>query len=222
MKALIAILEFLLYALLLTLLGAPLVLIVLFPSSAEHFTRFAETMVPWGVVLLLAAIFNDGIKSLFSKIVETLSRLKSVSAAGAAIELNPQGIGGANLTEEQSQLIRQHIQELSQQNEDATNLASHFFLKYVGSTIYGSQYRLLEALENTPLTSSQAIKYYNQFVASAPESTDYPFENWLEYLTSNLLIQLDPDNTNYTITNAGLNFLRRTREANLNEKTFKH
>jgi len=222
MKVLNVILEFLLYTLLLSLLGIPLVLIVLFPTQAEYFTRFAETMVPWGVALFLATIFSGGIKSLFSKIVETLGRLIGFSAGGTSIKLEPQGIGGANFTEEQLKAAQGLIEGLYTQNQETLNLASHFFLKYVGSTIYGSQYRLLEALENSKLTSSQAVKYYNQFIASSPESTDYPFENWMEYLTSNLLIQLNTGNSTYTITNAGQNFLRRAREANLNEKSFKH
>jgi len=180
-------------------------------------------MVPWGVALLLAAIFSGGLKSLFTKIVETLGRVKSLSAGGAAIELHSQEIAGANITNDPSQLIRQYIQELSPEvNKETLNLASHFFLRYVSTTIYGSQLRLLEAIEKPPLMSSQAVVYYNQFIASAPELTEYKFESWMEFLTNNMLIQFDASNSNYTITNAGRLFLRETKKANLKAESFKY
>jgi len=207
---------------LLGLLGAPLALIVFYPEQAKYFTEFAATMIPWGVVLLLFAIFSDGIKKLLFKIVEAIGRLKSISAGVAAVELNAQGLKSSELSPEQIQALRTHMQELSTQNQDVTNLASHFFLKYVGATIYGSQFRLLEALETNPLTPNQAVSFYNQFVASAPKDTDYPFSHWAAYLTDNFLLQFDANSGQYQITQAGQNFLNQAKAANLNADNFLH
>ena len=220
MKILTIIVEFILYVILLVLLGLPLALIVLYPSEAEYFTKFAETMIPWGIVLLLCAIFSNGISKIMHKLVETISRIKSVSAGGAAVELN-QGVGTA-ATPKQVESMREHMQQLSIQNQGATNLASHFFLKYIRTTIYGSQFRLLKALQVEALTPTKAVVFYNQFVASAPDDTNYPFESWVKYLTDNLLVNFDPATEVYQITPAALNFLHLATEANLNDSTFPH
>ena len=220
MKILTIIVEYILYAMLLGLFGLPLALTVLYPAQAEHFTKFAETMIPWGVVLLLCAIFSDGLRSVMHKLVEAIGRIKSVSAGGAALELN-QGSGGS-VPPDRIEAMRAQIQQLSAQNQDVTNLASHFFLRYIFTTIYGSQFRLLKALQEGPLTPVQALVFYNQFIASAPEGTNYPFESWAAYLTDNLLVNFDPAMGQYQITPAALNFINKATAANLNDTTFLH
>ncbi|WNC71444.1 hypothetical protein RGQ13_15125 [Thalassotalea psychrophila] len=220
MKILTIIVEFILYTMLLGLLGLPLALVVLHPSEAEHFIRFSETMIPWGVVLLLCAIFSDGIRSVMHKLVEAIGRIKSVSAGGAAVELNQST--GTPATPEQIEGMRAHMQQLSAQNQDAANLASHFFLKYVSNTIFGSQFRFLKALQDSPLTPTQAVAFYNQFVASAPEGTNYPFESWAGYLTDNLMVNFDAATGQYQVTPAALNVINQAKAANFNDNIFPH
>ena len=212
MKLLNVILEFLLCMFLLSLLGAPLVLIVHYPFQAEYFTRFAETIIPWGVALFLAAIFNQGIKTLFTKITEKINDLTSVSAGGVAIELNKQRFESVGATEQQIQEDRDRLNVLSQQKEKDGNLTITFYNKYIFSTIYGSQFALLEASEKAPLSPTQALVFYNKFVTSAPEASTYPFYKWMEYLTTNYLITYEFNTDLYKITDIGKNFISTVLE----------
>lgn len=121
----------------------------------------------------------------------------------------------SNLTPEQAETIKVAIQSLSSEKQDATNLASHFFLKYVGATIYGSQFRFLEDLVKNPLDPNQAIAFYNQFLSVQPKDSQYSFGLWAKYLTDNFLILFDQGTGKYEITQAGKNFITQARNANL-------
>ena len=209
MKLLNVILEFLLYIFLLSLLGAPLVLIVRYPFQAEYFTRFAETMIPWGVALFLAAIFNQGIKTLFTKITEKINDLTSVSAGGVAFELNKQRFESVGATEQQIQENIDRLNTLSRRKEKDGNIAITFHNKYIFSTIYGSQFALLEASVKSPLFPAQASVFYNKFTASAPEASTYSFDKWMGYLITNYLITYESNTGLYKITDIGKNLFRQ-------------
>ncbi len=203
---------------LLVLAGLPLALIIVYPSEGEHFTKFAEVMIPWGVVLLLSAIFSDQLRNVMDKLVDAIDRAKSFSAGGAVVEFNQSA--GATVTPDKIEAMGEQVQQLS--TEEATNLASHFFLKYVHLTIFGSQFRFIKALQDGQLTPVQALMFYNQFIASAPKNTNYPFQSWVQYLFDNFMISFEDKTGEYQVTPAGRNFINRAAAANLNDSTFPH
>lgn len=220
MKIFTTILDFVLYSFVLGLMGAPLYLMIQYPELGEYFSEFAQTIIPWGIFLILCAVFSDGVRNLFSNLGATLGRVSKLSAGGAAVELNSQGTSNSNLTPEQIDILKNHFQDLTQQKEGLSSLATLFFLKYVGATIYGSQFELLEALEKEPLTPNSAVEYYNRFLTRVPPETNYPFETWAKYLTENFLVQFDQNTGKYVITQAGINFLQKAKEVNMNAGSF--
>lgn len=218
MKILTIIFYLILCTMLLALAGLPLALIIVYPSEGEHFTKFAEVMIPWGVVLLLSAIFSDQIRNVMDKLVDAIDRAKSFSAGGAVVEFNQSA--GATTTPEQIAAMGAHVQLLSTQNQEATNLASHFFLKYVSSTIFGSQFRFIKALQDGQLTRAQAVMFYNQFIANVPKNTNYPFELWVGYLVDNYMVSFEANTGHYQVTPAGRNFMNQAAAANINDSTY--
>jgi hypothetical protein len=215
------VLEFLVYALLISLLGAPFALIVIFPSQADEFTQVSETLIPWLVVLIISVIYVDGIRGFISKLATTLSRVTKLSAGGAAVELHSQDVS-TNLTPEQADAIKASIQSIYSEKQGATDLASHFFLKYVGATVFGSQVRFLENLDRAPLNPNQAISFYNEFLSTLSPDAEYSFELWVKYLTENFLIQFNSVSGDYEITQAGRNFVTQARGAGLDAGSWKN
>jgi len=222
MKVLSVILEFLVYFSLLCLLALPFPLIVCFPSEAAHFTRIAEKLIPWGVVLFLCAIFSDGVKTIISRLIGILDRVKSVSAGGSRIELHCQQLNEIHLTAEQAQQLKDQVQAMSRQSQEGLNWARHFFMKYVLTTIYASQFRLLEALDSSPLSADRVLTFYSEFLARAPRSPDYSFDKWVGYLTGNFLIQFDGPSGTYVITQAGKGFYHQATAAKYTSDSFSY
>jgi hypothetical protein len=212
--------DFLLYILLICILGAPLILVILFPGQAAYVTDIGKTLIPWICLLILAAIYSDGMKGILSKIADAFGRLKTFSAGGATVELNPQELITSSVTSDQTKQLYSHIEELTEQKAGANNLASHFFIRYVAVTIYGTQFRFIEALEVATLPAANAVSFYNQFVSIAPQGTDYPFNRWIGYLLDNFLVKFNPAENTYEITLAAKNFLNSARSAGLASHSF--
>ena len=117
--------------------------------------------------------------------------------------------GGAVLTNEQ-------IQELKIDQE----IGTRYFLRYIYATIYGSQYRLLQALESGHPINLEIIKadYYSIFVSQLPNTKQPPtFNEWMRYLIENMLIIVTPDGQSYEITRNGVRFLEEIKSTGASE-----
>jgi hypothetical protein len=117
--------------------------------------------------------------------------------------------GGAVLTNEQ-------IQELNIDQE----IGTRYFLRYIYVTIYGSQYRLLQALDSDGPLALDMLKteYYAIFVSQLPNATQPPaFNEWLGYLIENMLIVASGDGLSYEITVNGVRFLTEIKNTGAND-----
>ena len=131
-------------------LGAPLFLIISHPGEAAYIAAYGKTFIPWVCLLLMSIIFKDSFIGILTKLGNVFDRMQKASAGPISFELNSQGKDVLNISSEQIKSFSSHIQELTQQTQGANNLANHFFLKYVAVTIYGSQFKFLEALAAAP------------------------------------------------------------------------
>lgn len=117
--------------------------------------------------------------------------------------------GGAVLTNEQ-------IQELKIDQE----IGTRYFLRYIYVTIYGSQYRLLQALGSGGPLALEVLKteYYAIFVSQLPNATSPPaFNEWLGYLIENMLIVASEDHLGYEITGNGVRFLAEVKNTGVSD-----
>ena len=216
------ILRFSVIVLIVLLLTAPYSLVICFPAVAQYITEISKTAIPWVIILLLLLIFNQGVKTLIDNLAGMISRIRRISAVGTVADLEDQR-GHVSLTPEQVNYLRAQVDLLNKQSKDNVNLALTYFLKFIGSTIYGTQYKLLnDIMHNTPKTIGEALKYYNSFVAKFPEGTKYEFNDWVNYLESNFLLQLDSTSQKYGITIAGKIFIEETKKAGVEESHFRY
>ena len=202
------VLSFLALGLVLSLLGAPLFLVIAFPASAAHFTAIAKTLIPWLSVVLLLLVFHEGVREVFRALAGALNRLKKLGGGGVTSEFEGQQFDVAPLTSDQLTKLAEYVQSLTDAKEGETLWAWHFFIKYVVATIYGSQVQLLLSLHNEGTQKPGKLRrYYEFFLEREPDSSQYKFESYVQYLISNLLIRLDVESHQYEITAQGEKFL---------------
>lgn len=205
MKWLLNILGFLVLLAALALLAAPYALVIYFPEQAEYLTGVSHTLVPWIAVLLLFLLFNEGVKTLIASIAAAIGRLKRFSAVGTVAELDTIQ-GGIQLSLEQLQQISNTITTESQ-------FAWLYFIRYVNSTIYRSQYDFLLVMnQSATKTHEEAHKFYLEFLARKPDDYEYAVESWLKYLTTSQLIQLDPASDTIQLTHHGRVFIAAVQQ----------
>jgi len=197
------------------ILASPLALVIKFPASAKHISTVASIMIPWLCIVLLVFVFNNGIKNLFTSIAGAIDRIKRVSGSGAEFEDRQQD-EAPPLTQEQVDELSQYVQSLESEKTTQTNWAWHFFLRFVRATVYGTQVKLLQDLElSGAMPPDELVQYYNMFLSRQPTSTGYKFKQYLEYLTSNLLVAYDAAQAAYHITDEGKHFLNAMKEGGL-------
>ena len=200
--------------------AAPIYLVIQFPESAEHLTQIAQTLIPWLAIVFLLATFNEGIKQVFAGLAGALSRIKKFGVSGVTSEFEDQQRDVSPLTKEQIQQLEQYIASLTQAKEGETKWAWHYFVKYIAATIYGSQVKLVQSLRDEgPKGSENLLSFYQLFLQRAQRSSNYNFAAYIEYLTSNALIQLDSSKSKYVITELGEHFLKVIEEHGINWNT---
>ncbi len=215
-------LGFLILTFVFALLAAPLYLAVRYPQQAEAFARISETLTPWLCIVLLLFIFNDGVKQVFSSISNAINRIRRFSAAGSTTEFEEQQRDVIPLTTEQAKQLTTYIESLAKKKEGETAWAWHFFIKYVTASIYGSQVKLLEALNDEgPKSTDELLPFYELCLSREPTLSNYKLNSYLEYMTSNVLMQLNPQLNKYEITANGKEFLSVLQERGVTWRAFR-
>lgn len=205
MRMLLNILGFIVLLVTLALLAAPYALVIRFPEQAEHFTAISRTIIPWVAVLLLFLIFNEGVKNLIISISGAIGRLRKISAVGTVADLETSQAG--------IQLTSDQIQQITTTVQTESTWAWLFFIKYVHTTIFRSQYELLDSMDREGDKASEELaKHYNRFLSRKPEDFEYSFESWMEYLSTNLLVQFDEPTRKYQLTKQGRVFVLAVRQ----------
>jgi len=218
----VTLLGFVFGVLVLASLAAPLYLIVEFPDSAKYFTEIAKTLIPWVSVIVLLLVFHEGVKQVFGSLAGALWRLRKIGAPGFTSEFEEQQRNVYPLTKEQIQQLADYIQSVKTAKEGETAWAWHFFVKYVAATIYGSQVKLLRSLrDESPKGPEELLSFYKLFLQREPEATHYKFEQYVQYLVSNVLIQFDASNSKYVITANGKRFLKALEDAGVSWSTLR-
>lgn len=118
-------------------------------------------------------------------------------------------------------LLGQHLQELTQGNNASQQLARTYFLRFVAVSIYGSQYEFLEyLLDNGPSGQAIAVGFFSAFSSRLPKDAKVTFDEWLVYLTDNLLVYFNAETKQYAITDAGRLFIAEVRQINFDTSRF--
>lgn len=215
-------LGFLVFVLVMALLAAPLYLVIRFPEAGANLTAISRTLIPWLSIVLLLLVFNEGVKQVFGGIAGALHRLRKLGAGGVTSEFEEQQRDVLPLTAEQVQQLAEHIDSLATAKEGESAWAWHFFIKYVSATIYGSQVKLLKALRDEgPQDPVAVLPFYELFLQREPESSQYRFESYVQYLVSNVLIRFDSETSQYEITEHGKRFLAVLDEHQVNWATLR-
>ncbi|MDA2925585.1 hypothetical protein MYX65_13220, partial [Acidobacteria bacterium AH-259-L09] len=218
----LSLLGFLIVTFVFALLAAPLYLVVEYPKEAEAFARISETLIPWLCIVLLLFIFNEGVKQVFSSISHAINRIRRLSAAGTTTEFEEQQRDVIPLTTEQAKQLTTYIESLTKVKKGETAWAWHFFIKYVAASIYGSQVKLLEALNDEgPKSTDELLPFYELFLSREPTASNYKLHLYLDYMTSNVLMQADPNSNKYRITPNGKAFLSVLRERGVTWRAFR-
>ena len=216
-------LGFLVFVLLIALLGAPLMLAVLYPDSGAHIATISTTLIPWLSIVILFLVFNEGVKQFFSSIAYAVTRIKRLSAGSAVTEFEVGQRSGVTLTNEQIAEVRNTINRLQKEKSLGSETAWLYYLKYVAATVFRSQIELLRELDRRgPLGADELIRFYQLFLTRTPAGTKYEFTSYMQYLTSNLLIQLLPNTGKYEITATGKHFLLKLDEYGIKLDTFNY
>ena len=207
-----AFLAVLFMALLIVLLITPHALVILFPEDAEWLSAVTSATFPWTILLMLFLIFYDGITSF-------LGNLKEVSAAGITAKV---GQTRATLSDADVPLLHQHLDELTKGNEASQQLARFYFLRFIYALIYRSQYEFLAGLVNNgPGGRVIALEAYTNFISRKPKRLKGTFDEWMLFLTDNLLVSINEAN-NYQVTSAGELFVAEVRATGIGASKFNY
>lgn len=210
----LTILGFIFFTAIVLCLMTPLILVIKFPASASDISSVASTLIPWVSIILLLLVFNEGIKQVFSSISLAIDRIKKVSAGGATTEFVEQQRNVYSLTAEQLKQLADWSRNLEKAKQEETTWAWYYYVRFVFSTIYRSQVELLQKLNSDgPLSSGDLRVFYEAFLVRMPTAASYKFESYVQYLTSNFLVNLNDQVGKLEITEHGRLFLAKLQEA---------
>lgn len=166
---------FILLACALAILAAPYWLVIEFPDSGEWLASIAAKTTPWLVIFLTLAVFYDGINELFRSAGRAFDRLRKLSAGSTAAELEPHQTPPEIGRVEQVGLL------------DISTL-NRYFLLYILSQIFGSQFEFLRSLKDGPKGIKDAVPFYEKFKEQLDIEGEFTFDSWLGFLKSNSLL----------------------------------
>ncbi len=195
------------------LIVLPYPLVIIYPDSGSNIVAISRYAIPWLVIFILVLAFNEGIEEIFLSFGRAIDRIKRLSAGSAAADLGPHQPAAAST--------------VGEVNTSAPNLfdgqtAVRFFLLYVYNTIYGSQLELLKRLfEEGDASLSVAADYFANFKTQLEDDREYKFEEWMNFLTDNRLLQRDPDNDKLKITEPGRLFVSAVKNEK-NPRVFRY
>ena len=199
-------------ALLIVLLITPHALVILFPEDAEWLSAVTSATFPWTILLMLFLIFYGGITSF-------LGNLKEVSAAGITAKV---GQTEATLSDADVTRLSQHLDELTAGHEASQQLARTYFLRFIAVSIYRSQYEFLaDLVVNGPGGQVLAGGAYTNFTSRKPKRLKATFDEWMAFLTNNLLVFVNEAH-NYQVTSAGELFVAEVRAAGIDASKFNY
>lgn len=204
------VLGFITLAAIFALLAAPYALVIIYPSQSQYFVEISETAIPWIVFLFLMLAFNESIMGLFSSIGSAIERIRRFSTPGASADFAEQG---------SVELSSEMVQQITNEFQQESNFAWVYFIRYVHATIYGSQFTLLEELQTSGPQGLEVIsKHYKSFLNKVPKDTVYPLQLWLEYLTTNSLVEIEPETNQYNVTRHGTVYLTTVKQLGVTQE----
>jgi len=210
---LINILGFIIFLLIITLITSPLYFVIKYPEVATSVAVISKTLIPWLTGLLVLLIFNDGVKTLFSVIARKIEGLKGFSAAGTKTEFEDRQKEVISLTTEEYEQLSKEISNLQDSKKIETGHAWNYYVKYLASSIFGTQVKLLQELNaKGALTFDEIKPFYEEFLKIQKNKTTYEFHSYLNYLNSNFLVQYDKEKKTYLITKHGKFFMSKLEE----------
>jgi len=190
------VLQFVLYYLILFLI--PVFLIISWGDVSSDLVKFFETLLFWLVLLSILYLFKDGITGFIVSVSRRLGKAKL--PGGVEFTFHPQE--DVTPIEEKTKLD-QDLEQTKKELNDESSWAWYYFLLYIASRIYGTQFRLLEKLiKFGPQPIGEIKLFYEVFCSKGPKNATYPFASYLSFLMTNFLIQLNKDSL-YEITHHG-------------------
>lgn len=149
------------------------------------------------LVAVVESLFGFMVFAIYAGALATIALRRSVGSDEFEDRLIDQG--GVVLTNEQ-------VRQLNIDQE----IGVKYFIRFIYVTIYGSQYRLLQALSSKESLSLKSIKYehYAEYVAQLSDSTQpSSFNEWLAYLVDNMLVRVNVEESSCEITRYGFLFV---------------
>jgi len=207
MKIINYVLGFIVVVMILSVVIMPYYLVIWYIDSSKEITEISKTAIPWLIALLIVSIFNIEIKNIFTSLSEILKKPIEAGIGTSTFKLN-QGTGAILTGGGDIEEYKKMINEIQSQKQNTEKFAIDYYVRYIYSTIYRSQIEYLQNLKNSkdPTMKDLALLYYNQALQRNPKMYEYMFEDYFNYLLSNMLITKDSNNK-VIISALGLIFL---------------
>jgi hypothetical protein len=151
---------------------------------------------------------EDQVKEVISAGGRFIDRVKKFSAIGSQWELShgkDSLVASGNFPPEVADGEFPHLTPLQ---------GYKFFLRYIGSNIFGSQVEFLQDLAVDSTNSSQKLtKHYANFISRKPTDLKYESHQWLDFLIISELVQRNENTNEYEITELGRYLVNAVRNA---------
>lgn len=176
------------------IMAAPFYLLIRFRDAANEIVLLSKNVVPWLTVILVCLLFRGDLQLILRALSQLIPRLKSGKAGPFEGQFGEQQseIGGLTLSAEQVEQIRGYIQTTEQERATQQTSLRFYFHKCVGLQIFRSQVELLIALSQNPDGDTwESLRRFHRLAVSRNTAlATYPYEQYLHFLESNLLITI--------------------------------
>lgn len=203
-------------------LALPFYLAVTYHDASGDIADIAKVYIPWFVMLVFVIVFHEQVRELIISIATAFRRGFKWGGKDGGIEIGTnQGradiahtIGG-HITDEE-------LADIKQAFANETDYAWKYFLRYINTTIYGTQFRMLvRASEKGSVSIDEAIDFYIDFLGKSEKKSDeYPTKDWTDYMIENQLIVIDKDNKSYNLGRHGKYFLDSVKAAGIDASKY--
>ena len=203
-------------------LALPFYLAVTYHDASGDIADIAKVYIPWFVMLVFVIVFHQQVRELITSLAKAFKGGFKWGGKNGGIEIGTNQ-GRADITNTTGTPITdEELAEIKRAFAEETDYAWKYFLRYINTSIYGTQYRLLL------LTSKQesvnffaAYDIYTDFLKKIDkERKDYPFEEWVGYMVENQLIIADEENKSFNIGRHGKNFVDTVKAAGVDTSKY--
>jgi len=204
------------------MLALPFCLAVKYHDVSGDVADIARVYIPWFIVLVFGIVFHQQVRGLVISISTAFQHGFKWGGKNGGLEIGTNQ-GRADITNTiAGHTTEEELTEIKRAFADETDYAWKYFLRYINSNIYGTQYRMLVcASEQGSVSISESIDFYIDFLKKiGKEREEYPIKEWIEYMTENQLVVVSENNKFYTLGRHGKYFVDTVKAAGVDTSKY--